>query len=180
VPRWSCSLCDSHAGGPGRATSEPIARQQGGTDDDEVCGAGSRHQRRWLHQGRDGRPAPLVRCLGTRDVQTYLQSGNVLFSAPSDESARLAGDIQRRIGEDLAVTVTVLLRTRDDLDQVVANNPFLTRGANPATLHVTFLAATPDRERAARLDAPAGQPDEFALAGREAISPAQTATAGPN
>jgi uncharacterized protein (DUF1697 family) len=50
---------------------------------------------------------------------------------------------------------------------VVAANPFLDGSADLAKLHVTFLAEAPDPERAARLEAPAGQPDELSLAGRE-------------
>jgi uncharacterized protein (DUF1697 family) len=105
--------------------------------------------------------------LGHADVKSYVQSGNVLFSSPVEESSRLVGDIQRRIARDLGVTVTVLLRTKDDLARVVANNPFLSRETDPAKLHVTFLADAPDHERVARLDTPSGGPDEFSLAGRE-------------
>ena len=105
--------------------------------------------------------------LGHADVKSYVQSGNVLFSSPVEESSRLVGDIQRRIARDLGVTVTVLLRTRDDLAHVVANNPFLSRETDLAKLHVTFLADAPDHERVARLDTPSGGPDEFSLAGRE-------------
>jgi uncharacterized protein (DUF1697 family) len=105
--------------------------------------------------------------LGHADVKSYVQSGNVLFSSPVEESSRLADDIQRRIARDLGVTVTVLLRTRDDLAYVVANNPFLSRETDLAKLHVTFLADAPDHERVARLDTPSGGPDEFSLAGRE-------------
>ena len=105
--------------------------------------------------------------LGHADVKSYVQSGNVLFSSPVEESSRLIGDIERRIARDLGVTVTVLLRTKDDLARVVANNPFVSRETDPAKLHVTFLADAPDHERVARLDTPSGGPDEFSLAGRE-------------
>jgi uncharacterized protein (DUF1697 family) len=107
--------------------------------------------------------------LGLRhaDVHSYLQSGNVIFRSAAEDPPRLAGEIERRIARDLGVTITVLLRTADDLAHVVANNPFLRRVADPATLHVTFLADAPDRDRAARLETPGGQPDELALAGRE-------------
>jgi uncharacterized protein (DUF1697 family) len=105
--------------------------------------------------------------LGHTDVQSYLQSGNVVFRGPVEESSRLTGDLERRIARDLGVTVTVLLRTRDDLAHVVANNPFLNPETDLATLHVTFLADAPDHERAARLTTPIGEPDELSLVGRE-------------
>jgi hypothetical protein len=43
---------------------------------------------------------------------------------------------------------------------------------------VTFLAEAPDRERAAGLEAPAGQPDELSLAGREVYLHTPNGTAG--
>ncbi len=105
--------------------------------------------------------------LGHANVKSYIQSGNVIFRSPVDEPARLAGDIEKRIAQDLGVTATVLLRTTDDLAQIVANNPFAGREIDPARLHVTFLANAPDRERVARLDRPAGEPDELSLVGKE-------------
>jgi uncharacterized protein (DUF1697 family) len=105
--------------------------------------------------------------LGHADVKTYLQSGNVLFESPEQTPSRLPGDIERRIAQELDMSVTVLLRTGDDLAEVVANNPFLARETDFAKLHVTFLAEVPDRERAARIATPVGAPDEFSLAGRE-------------
>ncbi|MBA2447231.1 MAG: DUF1697 domain-containing protein [Chloroflexi bacterium] len=105
--------------------------------------------------------------LGHADAKSYLQSGNVIFRGPVEESSRLAGGIERRITRDLGVTVTVLLRTKDDLAHVVANNPFLSRETDFTKLHVTFLADAPDHQRVARLDTPSGEPDELSLVGRE-------------
>lgn len=50
---------------------------------------------------------------------------------------------------------------------MVAGNPFLGGSADPAKLHVTFLAEAPDRARAAALVAPAGQPDQLSLVGTD-------------
>lgn len=100
-------------------------------------------------------------------VKTYLQSGNVIFTDDADESSRLAGDIEKRVARDLGMATRVLLRTKDDLAQVVTNNPFRTSELDPSKLHVTFLAGTPDPQWAALLETPIREPDEFALVGRE-------------
>jgi len=105
--------------------------------------------------------------LGHADVQTYLQSGNVVFTSTGKDASRLAGEIERRITRDLGLAVPVLLRTGPELADVVAKNPFLREQADPATLHVTFLADEPDGERLASLDPAAYAPDAFAVAGRE-------------
>ena len=105
--------------------------------------------------------------LGHTDAQTYLQSGNVIFSSASEASSRLVEDIERSLARDLGVTVTVLLRTADELAQIVANNPFLGRETDPTKLHVTFLADAPGRDGSSQLETPGAQPDELALVGRE-------------
>jgi uncharacterized protein (DUF1697 family) len=105
--------------------------------------------------------------LGHSDVTTYLQSGNVVFRSAVGQPGRLAGDIEERIAENLAVTVTVLLRTRADLDRVVAGSPFTGPAADLTKLHVTFLAELPDPDRLARLQPSTGEPDEFSVAGCE-------------
>jgi uncharacterized protein (DUF1697 family) len=108
----------------------------------------------------------LFTALGHTEVTSYLQSGNVLFES-AVEAARLAGDIEQRIAQDLGLSVTVLVRTGADLERIVANNPFLGRNVDPTKLHLTFLAEAPESARVARLEAPGGEPDEFFLAGRE-------------
>lgn len=104
--------------------------------------------------------------VGHDDVQTYLQSGNVVFRS-SHQAAQVAETIERRIAEDLGVTTTILLRTAANLAKVVTANPFLDQESDPTKLHVTFLAEAPDSERAAGLDPASGAPDALVLTGRE-------------
>lgn len=104
--------------------------------------------------------------LGHADIKTHIQSGNVIFTSP-DEPTRLALEIEHGIAHNLGLTITIVIRTKPDLARVLANNPFAKREADPAKLHVAFLADAADPSRAAALRAPAGGPDELALAGRE-------------
>jgi uncharacterized protein (DUF1697 family) len=104
--------------------------------------------------------------LGHTDVQTYIQSGNVVFATRAARE-RVAVDLEQRIGADLGVDVTVVLRTAQDLARIVAKNPFVGRGADPSTLHVTFLAGAAGSGAAGRLDAPDAGPDELIVAGRD-------------
>jgi uncharacterized protein (DUF1697 family) len=105
--------------------------------------------------------------LGHGGVTTYLQSGNVAFTALDDDPARVASDVEERITTDLGVTITVLLRTGEDLAKIVTGNPFLPQGADPTKLHVTFLSEAPGQAAARALAAPPGEPDELVMAGRE-------------
>ncbi len=108
----------------------------------------------------------LVSALGHDDVTTYLQSGNVVF-----RSAGRAADVRRaleeRIARDQGLAVTVLLRTRSEIEKLVARNPFAGAGDEARALHVTFLAEKPEPASARSLDPNHGEPDEFRLAGRD-------------
>src|SRR6266545_2085894 len=101
--------------------------------------------------------------LGAKDVATYVQSGNVVFKSPG-KAAELVQAIEKKISRDLGLNVTVLLRTKTQLARALAGNPF--SGREPK-LHVTFLAATPDRRLVRDLDPTRAKPDEFRVAGRE-------------
>jgi uncharacterized protein (DUF1697 family) len=105
--------------------------------------------------------------LGHSDVTTYIQSGNIIFKSPGSDPSQLAGAIEERIAQDLGLAVTVLLRTKDELAQVIASNPFIRQRTDPARLHVTFLADAPDPHLVSRVDGHNAEPDEFQIIGRE-------------
>jgi uncharacterized protein (DUF1697 family) len=105
--------------------------------------------------------------LGHESVTTYVQSGNVVFRSATDDPAELAAGIERRIAQELDLSVSVLTRRARDLASVMQGNPFLERRADPSKLHVTFLGDAPDASAVARLDAARFQPDELVVVGRE-------------
>lgn len=104
--------------------------------------------------------------LGHDDVQTYLQSGNVVFSAGTDPE-KLVGPIEKAIHDELGLTVTVLLRTGPDLTKTLRANPYLDRQDDLAKFHVTFLNEAPNPGRASAVQIPGGESAEFTLTGRE-------------
>ena len=75
---------------------------------------------------------------GYAHARTYIQSGNVVFSATGPTAA-----VARRLGEAISratgLTPEVAVRTRRELASVIDRNPFLRRGDDPAHLHVVFL-----------------------------------------
>lgn len=104
--------------------------------------------------------------LGHEDVVTYIQSGNVVLKSGS-KPAVVAKEITDGINAEFGLQVPVVVRTRAELEQVVAGNPYLAAGADPATLHVMFLAAKPTAAAIAKLDPDRCPPDEFTVRGRE-------------
>jgi uncharacterized protein (DUF1697 family) len=105
--------------------------------------------------------------LGHRDVQTYVQSGNVMFTSLLTEPSQIGEEAQQRIALDLGVNVTVIIRTAAELEAILRNNPYIARKADPAKLHVTFLAEQPEMNRSKSLNSDFGRPDELSIDGRE-------------
>jgi uncharacterized protein (DUF1697 family) len=104
---------------------------------------------------------------GCSNVRTYIQSGNVVFSAAAGDSARLPSLITARIATRFGIQAPVTLRTAAQMRQIVGSNPFLEAGAPESELHVVFLADVPDPRRVASLDPHRSPPDTFEVRGQE-------------
>ena len=111
--------------------------------------------------------AELFAAAGCADVRTYIQSGNVVFEASEAVAARLPAALSAAIARRFDLRVPLMTRTAADLDAVVRGNPFLRQGADPATLHVAFLADLPRPEHVVALDPRRSPPDQFLVQGRE-------------
>ena len=104
---------------------------------------------------------------GGTDVRTYIQSGNVVFRAPEDVAARLPALVEDAIAARHGFSVPLVLRRAEALASVVADNPFLAEGADPAALHVAFLQAQPTPAAVRTLDPDRSPPDRFKVQGQE-------------
>jgi uncharacterized protein (DUF1697 family) len=106
--------------------------------------------------------------LGCTEVETYLQSGNVIVNSRK-AAAKLGPSLSEAIGKQFGHTdVDVLVRTGDELAALIQANPFLAKGCDPAKLHVTFLDADPAAAAMGAIGKDKYLPDEFA-AGLEAV-----------
>lgn len=77
-------------------------------------------------------------------VQTYVQSGNVIFSTKDADFKLLGNKIQNRIKETFGFEVPVIILDVDTLNGIIENNPFAKDNVkDPAFCHVTFLADAP-------------------------------------
>jgi uncharacterized protein (DUF1697 family) len=106
--------------------------------------------------------------LGLGDVQTYVQSGNVVFKAPKQSSERLSSQIREKIARDFGFSVPVIIRSSEEVRRAIENNPFLKqRGIDSSKLHVTFLSKAPEKDRLKALEALPTKPDQFRCSGTE-------------
>jgi uncharacterized protein (DUF1697 family) len=105
--------------------------------------------------------------IGLRDVRTYVQSGNIVFTSRLG-APKLKETLKAMVDAQTRLPVTVVVRSAPDMAKVVTGNPFLQqKGVDVAKLHVTFLDKTPTKPALDRLDALAGSRDQYRLVGRE-------------
>jgi uncharacterized protein (DUF1697 family) len=79
----------------------------------------------------------VVEGLGHREVATWIQSGNVVFSGGEADQAEMAAELERAIADRLGVRSRVVVLSRDELAKVVADNPFPDE-PDPRSVHAVF------------------------------------------
>ena len=110
----------------------------------------------------------LYESLKLRDAQSYVQSGNVVFTTGETDLGRLATRIESAIEKKFGFRPAVILRSSSELRDAIARNPFATRrDLNPAKLLVTFLAGDPGDEARKKVLSIPVDPEEMHLVGRE-------------
>ncbi len=111
--------------------------------------------------------------MGMSRIQTYIQSGNVLFES-NEEEEPLRKRIEHELEAAFGFSATVVLRTAEEFKMVVANCPFSEEEVSEAdassegeSLYVSFLLEEPSREGIERLRAFKNEGDEYRAEGRE-------------
>jgi uncharacterized protein (DUF1697 family) len=113
--------------------------------------------------------ADLYRKLGFKDAETYIQSGNVIFSSDrGSKESELVLNIEKGILDKFNYIVPVMLRTNQELADLFNTNPFLEEpDFDPSKMAVIFLHEEPSDnqlQKVADVDYP---PDKFKIIGRE-------------
>lgn len=111
--------------------------------------------------------------LGFAGVQTYIQSGNVLFVSDKPEPD-LRAELERMISSVFDISLTVMLRTFDELKGIIETCPFPEELVAEAQancvgecLHVAMLPEPPAPQGVAKLAAVESGRDLFHIAGRD-------------
>ncbi len=102
--------------------------------------------------------------LGFKNIQTYIQSGNIIFQSEKLNPGEIKITIQNKIKEFNGFDVPVIILTLNELQHIINNNPFVhDRSKDAAHLHVTFLSDTPDNKRLKKFISELCNPDEMLL-----------------
>ena len=109
----------------------------------------------------------LFKDLGFSDAETFIQSGNVIFTHSKELRINdLTLKIEDAILQKFNYNVPVMIRTISELQKLIPVNPFLTEeNFNPSKMAVIFLHEDPSEaqvQKVINLDYP---PDKFKIIG---------------
>jgi uncharacterized protein (DUF1697 family) len=100
---------------------------------------------------------------GCVDVQTYIQSGNVIFGSAISDSRRLARRLAVCVSRSYGFEPRVLVLTHSELEKAVAGNPYPQAEENPKSLHLFFLVDRPKKPDLKSLESLKTQTEAFVL-----------------
>ncbi len=103
---------------------------------------------------------------GFEDVQTYVASGNVVLSSGLG-AVKLGSQCEKLIAERFGFDVDVIVRTRDELAEVVRANPLADVADNPKRYQVSFCDGEPGAPAVEKIVAAAAPTEKLVAIGRE-------------
>ncbi|MEV0649628.1 DUF1697 domain-containing protein [Phytomonospora sp. NPDC050363] len=106
--------------------------------------------------------------LGYGDVRTYLNSGNAVFTAAGEDTAKLTEEVEKALAGHFGFTVDCLVIDGPYLRRVVEECPFPADELEGKQLHVTFMSEEPSADAFGAVDAGAFAPEDFRL-GEKAV-----------
>src|SRR3569832_2338061 len=76
--------------------------------------------------------------LGFKNVQTYIQSGNAVIDSDGSD-ASVTTSVTKTLQKRLGAPVDVIVRTHNQLDSLIKNNPFPSYSVDGTRVHVAGL-----------------------------------------
>lgn len=102
--------------------------------------------------------------MGFQRVSTYIQSGNIIFSAKKMQEGELVETIYQFIKKDFGFEIPIIVLTKDGLESIIASNPFAKQlEKDPAFMHVTFLSSKSADFNISEIDSKKHNGEEFFL-----------------
>lgn len=108
----------------------------------------------------------VVESVGGTEVVTYVQSGNVVFTAPKGArtAPAMAAGLSEALAAETGLDIAFVLRTAAQWRAMVAANPYPAAAGEAKALHVTSFAAPPGAALDA-VDIDRFAPERFTLSG---------------
>jgi uncharacterized protein (DUF1697 family) len=109
----------------------------------------------------------LLSNLGFSNVQTYIQSGNIIFQFTETSEKVLEDIICSAIKKQYNFDVPTMVKGIAEMKNLLANNPFLKDETKDISyMHVTYLDRIPDHEKFDSLANSNYKDDEYILVGK--------------
>lgn len=111
----------------------------------------------------------LCETLGLKNVQNYIQSGNLVFELPNPEPIPdLETRLQKAFSEAFGFEIPVLIRTTEEWAASIVQNPYLKEeNVDIDRLHLTCLKEMPSPELLDKIKAFQYLPDRYEILGRD-------------
>ena len=120
------------------------------------------------HQIRMADLKDVHEALGFKDVFSYIQSGNFVFTSDDADVARLQRQIEDSFEQKFGFHVEVIVRTSAELREIIDQNPFQSHQSTESKwVVVMFLAARPDAAAQEDLLKTYAGPEELFINGKE-------------
>ena len=106
----------------------------------------------------------LFESFGLDNVQTYIQSGNVIFESKEDDPALLEKRIESQLEKAAGTKIQLFVRTMREVKSIAKQD--LYKPKDDETVHVVFLNKTPDKKMKQALISLNSEADDFTVKGR--------------
>ena len=108
--------------------------------------------------------------LDLQDVQTYIQSGNVVFTSDNPNVTQIQKDIEHGFAQKFGFQVKVMVRTAGEFNMIIENNPFQNQPTRESKWVVAiFLASDPISTALEDIQKTYTGPEEIHIIGQEAF-----------
>ena len=112
----------------------------------------------------------LHQSLGLQEVQTYIQSGNVVFTSNDVNVTKVQQDIENGFAQKFGFQVKVMVRTAREFNVIIQNNPFQNQLIKESKWVVAmFLASHPISTALEDIQKAYTGPEEIHIIGQEAF-----------
>lgn len=105
---------------------------------------------------------------GLEHVETYIQTGNVIFDSYESRAAELEKRIERQLADTTGKQIRLFLRTRSEVSAMAESCPYAPQEGE--IVHVVILEKKPDKKNIDALLSLRSKADDFAVSGREVFN----------
>ena len=106
--------------------------------------------------------------LGLQRVETYIQSGNVVFTSAGADVTQIQKGIEDSFAQKFGFQVKVMVRTADEFNVIIENNPFKDQPMKETKWVVAmFLASDPISTALEDIQKTYSGPEELHIMGQE-------------